>query len=77
LNERREKQMENKNYTKALKKINTLINKAKRERDSKGYRENLGYDSHLELEDYMSELNLPWQERTELKKIFYKQCDEI
>ncbi len=37
--------MENKNYTKVLKKINTLINKAKRERDSKGYRENLGYDS--------------------------------
>jgi len=69
--------MESKNYAKALKKINTLINKAIDERDRKGYRENLGYDSHFKLEDYMSKLDLPWQERTELKKIFYKQCDEI
>ena len=69
--------MENKNYTKALKKINTLINKAKRERDSKGYRENLGYDSQRELEDYMSGLNLSYQEEAELIKIFYQHCDEI
>jgi len=69
--------MESKDYAKALKKINILINKAKRERDSKGYRENLGYNSHLKLEDYMSALSLSYQEETELKKIFYKQCDEI
>lgn len=69
--------MENKNYTKVLKKINTLINKAKRERDSKGYRENLGYDSQRELEDYMSGLNLSYQEETELMKTFYQHCDEI
>jgi len=69
--------MENKNYTKVLKKINTLINKAKRERDSKGYRENLGYDSQRELEDYMSGLNLSYQEEAELIKIFYQHYDEI
>jgi len=69
--------MENKDYTKALKKINALINKAKRERDSKGYRENLGYDSQGELEDYMDGLNLSYQEKAELIKIFYQHCDEI
>ena len=69
--------MGNKGYTKALKKINALINKAKRERDSKGYRENLGYDNQGELEDYMSKLNLSYQEEAELIKIFYRHCDEI
>ena len=69
--------MGNKGYTKALKKINALINKAKRERDSKGYRENLGYDSQGELEDYMSKLNLSYQEEAELIKTFYRHCDEI
>jgi len=69
--------MENRNYTKALKKINTLINKAKRERDSKGYRENLGYDSQGKLEDYMSRLDLSYQEEAELMKTFYLRCDEI
>lgn len=73
----REKQMENKDYAKALKKITTLINKARSEKESKGYRENLGYDSHRKLEDYMSGLDLSYQEETELMKIFYKQCDEI
>ena len=69
--------MENKDYTKALKKINTLINKAKRERDSKGYRENLGYDSQPELEDYMSKLNLSYQDEAKLIEMFYQYCSEI
>ena len=69
--------MKNKDYAKALKKINTLINKAKGEKNKKGYRENLGYGSQLELENYMSTLNLSYQEKAELIKMFYEYCDEL
>jgi len=69
--------MENKDYARVLKKINTLINKAKGEKNNKGYRENLGYDSQLELENYMSTLNLSNQEKAQLIKAFYEYCDEL
>ena len=69
--------MKNKDYAKVLKKINTLINKAKGEKNSKGYRENLGYHSQLELENYMKTLNLSYQERAKLIKMFYEYCDEF
>jgi len=63
--------------TKGLRKIDRLINKAKRERDKKGYRENLGYDSQRELEDYLSTLNLSYGEKTRLIALFYDRCEGI
>ena len=67
----------NKDYIKALKKIDRLINRAKKERDSKGYRENLGYDSQGELENFMNTLKLSYGEKAQLIKLFYEYCDEI
>ncbi len=69
--------MKNKDYRTVLRKINTLINKAKGEKNNKGYRENLGYDSQLELENYMSTLDLSYQEKAKLIKMFYEYCDEL
>lgn len=63
--------------TKALRKINTLINRAKRERDKKGYRENLGYDSQGKLEDYLETLDLSYSEKANLSRSFLDKCNQI
>ena len=66
-----------KDKTKALRKIDRFINKAKKERDKKGYRENLGYDSQRELEDYLNILDLSYGEKARLITLFYRRCEEI
>lgn len=67
-----------KQYNQAIKKCNALTNKAKQERDTLGYRENLGYDSENKLYDFVEGLDaLTYQDKTQIYKNFYKICDNI
>lgn len=61
----------------AKKIVDNIINKAKKERDTKGYRENLGYDQYPTLTDKISKLNLSYQEECQIKNYFSEQCDSI
>ena len=54
-----------------------LIRKAEMERDTKGYRENLGYDSENKLDNFMVELNLDYQQTCDIRTRFYVCCDAI
>jgi hypothetical protein len=65
------------NYEKCKKFADSLIKKAENERDKKGYRENLGYDSVYKLEDKMSKLDLNHKESSDLKVYFHEMCDKI
>ena len=62
---------EAKNYAKELIKL------AKKERDTKGYRENLGYDSDHKLEDFLNKFNFTYQQRFAIMKQFYMDCRSI
>ena len=62
---------------KGLRKIADLVDKAKREKTTKGPRENLGYDSIIELKSYLSQLDLSYIEYSRLIKVFYHMCDKI
>lgn len=64
-------------FQKAERKIKQLIDRAKRERDRKGYRENLGYDSQRKLEEFLQTLNLSYSDEARLIELFYKECDKI
>lgn len=63
--------------TKGKQRVDYLIQQAKEERDKDGYRENLGYDTIYELEDYLKRLALSYQEESEVTKYFYSECDKI
>ena len=67
----------NKDLRKAYKIIDIAIRKAKKERDTKGYRENLGYDSWYKIEEKIGSLNLSYQEKCKVKDYFYSECDNI
>lgn len=67
----------NKDLRKAYKIIDIAIRKAKKERDTKGYRENLGYDSWYKIEEKIGSLNLSYQEECKVKDYFYSECDNI
>ena len=54
-----------------------LIVKAKREKDSKGYRENLSYDQYQALEDYCRELCLSYTETSIILGCFENACDAL
>ena len=62
---------------KATSYIKKVIAKAERERDRKGYRENLGYDSHNQVRDYLNTLELSYIEHSALMKQFNALCDRI
>lgn len=63
---------------KAYRKVKTLVRRAIKERDSKGYRENLGYDSQPELEDYLSgRKHLTYLDKCNITEAFFKACNEI
>ena len=62
---------------KAINKANQLINKAIQERDTKGYRENLGYDLYGNLANYMNKLDLNYPAQCEVNKYFNDRCDAI
>lgn len=64
-------------YKKALRFMHKLISKAEMERDTKGYRENLGYDSENKLDDFMGKLDLDYQQSCEIRTRFYVCCDAI
>ena len=58
-------------------KADFLVAQAKRERDKRGYRENLGYDAIHKLEDYLETLHLSYSGKAEVIRYFYSQCDTI
>lgn len=64
-------------YQKGLRKANSLVDKAKKYRDTRGYRENLGFDQQTKLEVYLSDLNLTYQERCAIKEHFFAECRKI
>ena len=65
-------------YEKGIKKMNSLILNAKKERDTKGYRENLGYDSENKLRNYLETLEqLVYSEVRDIIQSFYKNCEGI
>lgn len=71
-----EQKMSN-DFQKAEKKIKQLVDRAKRERDRKGYRENLGYDSRGKLEEFLHTLNLSYSDEARLFELFYAECEKI
>jgi hypothetical protein len=64
-------------YKKALNFVDNLISKAEKERDTKGYRENLGYDSKNKLDKKLSTLDLSYSEKCEIEVHFHSRCDSI
>ena len=64
-------------FQRGINKVNILIENAKKERDSKGYRENLGYDSEGKLRDYMETLGLAYQDEYRVVNYFYSECEKI
>ena len=62
---------------KARDKSRKLIAKAERERDLKGYRENLGYDQYRSLEDYCATLCLSYTETSIILGAFDNACDAL
>jgi len=51
--------------------------KAKKERDEKGYRENLCYDSQIELEEFIGNLDLTYQEKANIIYAFFSHCENF
>ena len=64
-------------YSKAMKKAKSLIAAAKRERDRKGYRENLGYDSRRKLDDFLAALDLSYIAASSVLDYFDNECHAI
>ena len=62
---------------KARRKAQSLVEAAAHYRDNHGYRENLGFDSQRELEDYMSTLDLSYSEATDVLKEFWADCSAL
>jgi hypothetical protein len=54
-----------------------LYKKAIKERDKKGYRENLGYDSANKLTDYVSTLDMHYQDQCKAKSYFNQLMDTV
>lgn len=66
-----------KEYNRGLKKMDSLILKAIRIRDTKGYHENLGYEFSNKLSDYLGTLNLSYQEEADILSKWFNACDNI
>lgn len=66
-----------KEMEKAYRKIDVLVKAAKRERDQKGYRENLGYDSIHKLREFLETLSLDYSEKYWIEERFWNECDAI
>ena len=62
---------------KGLRKVADLVDKAKREKVTKGPRKGLGYDSITELKGFLSQLDLSYTEYTRLIKVFHYMCSKI
>jgi hypothetical protein len=66
-----------KDFIAALKYARKLVEKARKERDTKGYRENLGYDQDNKLRNRINKMNLSYGEQAAIMTEFYKLCDNI
>jgi len=64
-------------YQKARRKIKAIIAEAAKERDTKGYRENLGYDQWPFFLGYLDALDLTYPEKSKLLAEFDRQCDNL
>lgn len=65
------------NKNKAIRFVDKIIKIAKKERDTKGYRENLGYDQANKVRDEIYKLGLEYNQEAEVMKYFYLMCDSI
>ena len=61
----------------ARRRIQSIINTATHERDTTGYRENLGYDQQNKLQEYLNTLDLTYPEFCLFMGEFYRACDAI
>ena len=59
------------------KMVDELFDEAQKEIETKGAREEQGYDSIYRLKDAMSRMNLPWTERTPVLRYFYSRMDSL
>ncbi len=64
-------------YIKGITCASNLVKKAIKERDKKGYRENLGYDSKNKLVDFINKLNLHYTLKCDVIDYFDNCCDNI
>lgn len=64
-------------YQRAQRKLASIIKKAARERDAKGYRENLGYDQGNKFQDYLNQLDLTYSQHAALTREFDTACDKL
>lgn len=69
------------NYKKSMKKgysyVDTIINKCKEEIQTKGYRENLGYDQYINLQEKLDGLELVYSDRAKILNYFIQCCDNL
>ena len=68
---------ETKKILKCFKYADKLVDKAIKERDKKGYRENLGYDQDIELRDYISKMDIHYTDQCNVLDHFRNRCDQI
>ena len=61
-------------YIKAISKADALIKRARKELDTKGYRENLGYDLYDTLEAYCHRLSMGFRGGANVMEYFLDQC---
>ena len=64
-------------YMNGIRKAENLVNRARSWRKRYGMKECLGYDKHNQLADYISTLNLTYQERCEIFDTFNTLCDNL
>jgi len=57
--------------------VDKLINKARQEKEHKGYRENLGYDQLPKLESYLSNLDITYSDRSIITSAFWSKAKDI
>ena len=68
---------ENNEKNKSIKFVDNLYKKAIKIRDTKGHRENLGYDQQPKLEDFMSKLEMPYSDKADVITYFYSKMDSV
>jgi hypothetical protein len=64
-------------YQKGQKMIEKIYAKSIRERNAKGYRENLGYDQVPKFSSYLSGLDLSYVDQCRLNREFMDMCNKI
>ncbi len=65
------------NYAKMKKYVDHIIRNVKRVRDRFGYRENLGYDYIIQLQESDAYQALKYSSQAEIDSYFFSECDRI